>query len=158
MWAALPSWLIGDGQIQELGLADVLRDVGLRLNCARLTATGQTRQSLAETAMNDSGQVRYQLVGTSKAVATPMASLIEMPGWLAAAEPETYRVVSKHRGAPGALQPWSDAFSTPAPGELVEAEGSLQVVAEHEWEFPIPDSRMDWRIRGIRLLRHRTLP
>lgn len=158
MWASLPSWLLGDGQIEELGVDDVIHDCGLRLNCARLNASDKTQESVDEAPMNASGQVRYQLVGRCEAVTGPMASLIGMPGWLTVAEPETHRVVSRRPGAPAALQPWSVDFNAPSPGQMVEAEGWLQVVAEHEWAFPIPDSRMDWRIRGIRLLRHRMVP
>lgn len=107
--------------------------------------------------MNASGQGRYQLVGRCEAVTAPMAALTGMPEWLTVAEPETHQVVSRHRGT-SALQPWSVHFKAPEPGQMVEAEGWLQVMAQHEWALPVPDSRMDWRIRGIRLLRHRMVP
>jgi hypothetical protein len=38
---------------------------------------------------------------------------------------------------------------------MLEAEGWLAVVADHEWDaFAIPDSRMDWHLQGIQLIEH----
>jgi hypothetical protein len=84
-----------------------------------------------------------------------MAALIVMPGWLTIAEPEAHRVVHGARDQP-AYEPWSEHFRPPAPGGMLEAEGWLEVVADHEWDaFAIPDSRMSWRLQSIQLLEHR---
>jgi hypothetical protein len=84
-----------------------------------------------------------------------MAALIAFPDWLTVAEPEEHRVVHGAREQPG-HEPWSEQLRPPTAGQMVDAEGWLEVVANHEWEaFSIPDSRMNWRLDGIQLLEHR---
>jgi hypothetical protein len=83
-----------------------------------------------------------------------MATLIAMPGWLTIAEPETYRTVEGAVDSP-AFEAWSEQFHPPLANDMLEAEGWLAVVADHEWDaFAIPDSRMDWRLQGIQLIEH----
>lgn len=157
VWVSLDTWLIGDGQFPQLALGDVVRDCGLRLRCSRLHRSGQQVPAISDSRVDDEGRARYQLTGRCQSVTSAMAVLIAMPGWLTVAEPETCRAVSEARDQP-AYEPWSEQFRPPAPNEMLDAEGWLEVVAEHEWDaFAIPDSRMSWRLQGIQLLEHRMM-
>lgn len=154
MWVSLETWLIGDGQVPEVGPGAVLRDCGLRLNVSYLKASDESLEGAREVHADDAGRVRYQVTGRCQAVTSPMAALIALPGWLTIAEPETYRTVEGAVDFP-ALEAWSEQFHPPLANEMLEAEGWLAVVADHEWDaFAIPDSRMDWRLRSIQLIEH----
>lgn len=84
----------------------------------------------------------------------PDGVLVAMPGWLTIAEPEACRAVESTPDSP-AFEPWSEQFRPPDPTEMLNAEGWLGVVADHERDaFTIPDSRMDWRLRRIQLSEH----
>ncbi|KRF46469.1 hypothetical protein ASH01_22050 [Terrabacter sp. Soil811] len=98
--------------------------------------------------------MRYEVTGRCQAVTSPMAALIQLPGWLVIAEPETYCAIEGAVDSP-AFEPWSEQFHPPAPNEMLKAEGWFGVVADHEWDaFAIPDSRMDWRLQDIQLIEH----
>lgn len=155
VWVSLETWLIGDGPFPQLELGGVVPDCGLRLKCAQLQKSAGLLQEISDATVDDLGRPRYRLTGRLQSTTSAMAALIGMPGWLAIAEPETYRVVRGARHLP-AFQPWSEQFRPPALNEMLDAEGWLEVVADHEWDaFAIPDSRMSWRLQGIQLLEHR---
>jgi hypothetical protein len=155
VWVLLETWLIGDGQFPELGVGGVVDDCGLRLNCSYLDESDQTVEEVRAARVDGVGRVRYELTGRCQSVTPPMAVLMAMPGWLAMVEPEAHRAVAGARDV-SALERWSEQFHAPAPNQMVEAEGWLDVVADHEWDaFALPDSRMSWRLHEIHLLEHR---
>jgi hypothetical protein len=155
VWASLDTWLIGDGQFPQLEIGAVVHDCGLRLNCSHLGASNAPVREISDAPVDEAGRARYRLTGRCRSVTGATAALIAMPGWLAAAEPETYRVVRGALRQP-ASQQWSEHFRPPGPNDMVDAEGWLEVVADHEWDaFRVPDSRMSWRLVGIQLLEHR---
>lgn len=155
VWASLETWMIGDGQFPQLELGAVVHGCGLRLNCSHLHASSEVVHQVSGARVDDMGRPRCRLTGLCHSVAGGMAALIAMPGWLSSAEPEIYRVVRGTRAQP-ASQRASGQFDPPAPNEMLDAEGWLEVVADHEWDaFGVPDSRMSWRLQGIQLLEHR---
>ncbi len=157
MWVSLDTWLIGDGQFPELGLGTVVRDCGLRLNSSYLNASDRSPEEVREVHVDDVGRVRYEVTGRCQSVTSPMAVLVALPGWLTIAEPDACRAVESALDSP-AFEPWSEQFRPPAPAEMLNAEGWLGVVADHEWDaFTIPDSRMDWRLRRIQLIEHQMM-
>ena len=158
MWVALEAWLLGDGQIPELEPGAVVRDCGLRLHASSLAASEESHEELSPGRTDGRGRVRYDVTGRCWSVTSPMAALIAMPGWLAITEPESHRDVAGSVDLP-ALEPWSENFRPPGPTQMLRAEGWFGVVPEHEWDaFPIPDSRMDWRLRAIRLVENHVVP
>jgi hypothetical protein len=109
VWASLETWLIGDGQFPQLEIGAVVHDCGLRLNCSHLRTSSASVQEISDPRVDDAGRARYRLTGRCQSMTGAMAALIAMPGWLASAEPETYRVVRGSRPQP-AHQRWSEHF------------------------------------------------
>jgi hypothetical protein len=154
VWATLATWLLGDGEVAELAVGDILRDVGIRLDCSTLgPATGSTFGAFA---LNDArkGTAQYRLRGTCLALArTQQTALIELEHAAILAEPADVRPVPgvDH----GALERYSADFLPPEEGQAAEAEGWLEVVADYEWDaFELPDARRNWVLAGILLVRH----
>jgi hypothetical protein len=42
VWATLETWLLGDGEVDELGIGDVLKHKGLRLSCEACAPSAET--------------------------------------------------------------------------------------------------------------------
>jgi hypothetical protein len=155
VWATLATWMLGDGEVAELAVGDVVQNVGLRLNCSTLgPATGE---SVGAFALSDalSGTALYRLRGTCRAVArTQQSALLELEHAAIVAEPADVRPAPGSIDE-GGLERYSVDFLPPEAGRAAEAQGWLEVVPGHEWDdFELPDARQDWVLAGILLVRH----
>lgn len=157
MWATLETWLLGDGEVDELGIDDVLRHKGLRLSCkAFAPSAGADSGALAIGAAAD-GDVTYRLRGRVVA-AWRQAAVLDIGACLVLLEPDAVRTVQGMDGH-DALERFSADFKTPTVGATGEAVGRLEVVPDYEWEALHQfDARRDWRLTGVFLVERQAVP
>lgn len=151
MWATLETWLLGDGEVAELGVGDVLRRTGLRLSCQ--TFRPGTETGCATTALRAAadGDPTYRLRG-SVVAAWRQAAVIDVGTCRILLEPEAVRTVQTADGH-DALERFSADFETVPVGAAGEAVGRLQVVPGYEWDaFHQLDARRDWHLQGVLLV------
>jgi hypothetical protein len=157
VWVILDTWLLGDGEVPELRIGDLLHHVGLRLLCDDFGSSAQTGCGAWATGSAADGRVTYRLRGPVVAAGRQWA-VLDIGDCLVLLEPDAVR---ETRTATGdfALERFSDDFKTPSVGSIGEAVGRLEVVPDYEWDrFPHLDMRRDWRLAGAFLVTRTALP
>ena len=152
MWATLDTWLIGDGQVPQLHVGEVLGDVGLRLNCESLSPSESPVPEARVLPAAETGAPYCRVRGTCLAEWN-MSALLDIGGAPVLAEPEPRPRRLLATNGPSA------EFTAPRAGEVVETTGWLEVVPDHEWDaFHHVDARRDWILHRVLLVRHRMVP
>lgn len=151
MWATLETWLLGDGEVAELAVGEVLRHKGLRLSCQALGPSAETDCRASATGAAAEGDVTYTLRGP--VVATwRQGAVIDIGRCLILLEPDDVRTIQAADGEQ-AMERFSDDFKTPAVGAMGEAVGRLEVVPDYEWDaFHLLDLRRDWQVGAVFLV------
>lgn len=154
MWATLETWLLGDGEVPELRIDEVLSRKGLRLSCDAFGPSAETTTGAWTTGAATEGDITHRLRGVVVA-AWQQAAVIDIGECLVLLEPAAVRAVQTADGHE-ALERYSADFKTPSVGSMGEAAGRLEVVPDYEWEaFHQLDVRRDWRLAGVmRIDRH----
>lgn len=157
MWATLETWLLGDGEVPQLRVGEILRHKGLRLNCAKLGPAEQTTAGIWTMGDAAEGDVGYRLRGPVVA-AWEQAAVLDVNGSLILAEPAAVRPVPIADDNE-ALERYSPDFKPLATGTIAEAVGRLEVVPDYEWDaYHHVEARRDWLLAGIYLVRHHMVP
>lgn len=157
MWATLETWLLGDGEVDELSIDDVLRRKGLRLSCKTFAPSAETDSGASAIGAAADGDVTYRLRGRVVA-AWRQAAVLDIGACLILLEPDTIRTIQTTDGH-DALERFSIDFKTPTVGATGEAVGRLEVVPDYEWEaFHQFDARRDWRLTGVFLVKRQAVP
>jgi cold shock protein len=151
MWATLETWLLGDGEVPELRIDEVLPHKGLRLSCEAFGPSAETAPGAWAIGAATKGDITSRLRGAVVA-AWRQAAVIDIGGCLVLLEPGAVRAIQTADGHE-ALERYSADFETPSVGAMGEAVGRLEVVPDYEWEaFHQFDVRRDWRLTGVLLI------
>ena len=151
MWATLETWLLGDGEVPELCIGEVLAHTGLRLSCDTFGPSAETTTGAWTAGAATEGDITHRLRGVVVA-AWRQAAVIDIGECLVLLEPAAVRSVQTADGHE-ALERYSADFKTPSLGAMGEAVGRLEVVPDYEWEaFHQLDVRRDWRLTDVMLI------
>lgn len=154
MWATLETWLLGDGEVPELRIDEVLAHKGLRLSCDAFGPSAKTTTGAWTTGAVTEGDITHRLRGVVVA-AWQQAAVIDIGECLVLLEPAAVRAVQTADGHE-ALERYSADFKAPPVGSMGEAAGRLEVVPDYEWEaFHQLDLRRDWHLKGVMLIDRR---
>lgn len=156
MWAALETWLLGDGEVAELVPGELLAQKGLRLSCQTFGPSVETDCGASAIGAPAQGDVTYRLRGPVVA-AWRQAAVIDIGKCLILLEPDDVRTIQTVDGD-DAMERFSAEFRTPAVGAMGEAVGRLEVVPDYEWDaFHRLDVRRDWQLRAVLLVEGHTV-
>ncbi len=122
MWARLETWLLGDGQVPQLDVSQVIRGVGLRLNCASLRPARVTRAGMWRISEAASGLASYRVHGVCVSVSRG-AVVINVEGVDLLAEPEIRRLRD------GSSSQAIASFEAVPTGSMATATGWLKLSA-----------------------------
>lgn len=154
MWATLETWLLGDGEVPELCIDEVLARKGLRLSCAAFGPSAGTAAGAwpVGTVTQDDSTSRVRGVVVA---AWRQAAVVDIGEAVVLLEPGSVRSVQT-AGGREALERYSADFCTAEIGSMCEAVGRFEVVPDYEWEaFHQVDLRRDWRVREALLISRR---
>lgn len=92
MWATLETWLLGDGEVPELCIGEVLAHKGLRLSCDTFGPSAETTTGAWTAGAATEGDITHRLRGVVVA-AWRQAAVIDIGECLALLEPAAVRSV-----------------------------------------------------------------
>lgn len=148
MWTYLPTWLVQDGEVEELAPGSFLLTTALAANCATvMTVDGSWSPGLVPAKAAVDGY-RYDVTGMAGAVRDIVADR---------GDGRSVRFGSEFLLTSGVLRfiaRTNDLFVDEVAGSMVTARCSLEVLAGYEMDaFSLPDVREDWVVASVQLER-----
>lgn len=150
LWAMVDPSIVDDGEFPQCSVGDTISGDGLLLRVTKLTVV-ESIQDGPQITLTDRAtpHATYTVRGVCRVVVTPMTVRLDVGGLDLAVEPGTFRDVSAS-GGDEMLEPYSDDFETPEPGQWVEAQGYFEVPWSHEWElWGGEQAGRDWKVFDI---------
>ncbi len=161
--AYLPSWIVQDGQLPELGPGDLV-ELGLTLWCWERTFKGESvveGMTLLDQP-DPQGHVGalHEVTGRVRWTSLPHAWVLAIGDVLLAVNDEVVKHASEE---PAVRVGWRRPPRVPTPppvGSVITARGTVAVAADYEWDNveapdPAPDGRRPWRVRRVILQQSR---
>lgn len=148
MWTYLPTWLVQDGQVEELAPGSSLQATAVAATCTKVVTVDRSWSPGLVLVEADVDGYRYDVTGLAGAVRDVVADR---------GDGRFVRVGSEFVLTSGLLRFIARTTDFPfdeVAGSMVTARCSLEVLADYEMDaFDLPNVRADWAVEAVQIER-----